>query len=96
MLFALASSAAMPRKRVKWIERSGIHFNGGRVYAVANKETFEIEIDRAFHKSPLSILETEVHELRHLKSPEWTERKVTTDSRWLARELYRLGYRKQQ
>ena len=84
-----------PRRRVKWIERSGIHFRGERVLALADKTTGIIEIDRAFHTSPYSIHETEIHELFHIKCPDWSERKVTREARFFARELHKLGYRKQ-
>lgn len=82
----------MPRK-VTWIERRELYLRGARCCAIAHVDTWEIEIDTAMHKSAVSLLDSHIHELFHLKHPDWPERKVKSDAKFIARELRRLGYR---
>jgi hypothetical protein len=51
-----------------------------------------IEIEK--RQTPLNILDTEIHELIHMKYPEMPEQSVLKMGTYLAKNLWKLGYRK--
>lgn len=52
-----------------------------------------IEVEK--NQTPLEILDTEIHELIHMKYPEIPEESVLRMATRIARYLWKLGYRKQ-
>jgi hypothetical protein len=50
-----------------------------------------IEIEK--RQTPLNILDTEIHELIHMKYPEIPEESVLKMGNYLAKNLWKLGYR---
>ncbi len=84
-----------PRRKVIWTPRKELYLRGDRKMAIANLETWEIEIDYDFHSSDRQILLTEVHELGHLCFPDFPEKKIIRKFEDLVgSELWRLGYKK--
>jgi hypothetical protein len=82
------------RRKVLWIPRRELYLNGKRCFAIADPETWQVEIDYDYHRSERQVLLTESHELGHILFPDLGERKVASKFEHLGAELYRLGYRK--
>lgn len=52
-----------------------------------------IEIDPR-HKTPKSLLDTEIHEFLHIRNPEWSESRIKKETKALRDFLWKLNYRK--
>jgi hypothetical protein len=83
----------MRRKEPTWVERDNIYWRGERVFALADLDTWVIEIDTT-QLSEKQQHYNEVHELVHLKRPKWREREVETLALFLHRALWKRGYRR--
>jgi hypothetical protein len=62
-----------------------------RAWGTCDSDGF-IELDPRQH--PKDFLDTAIHELLHYVAPEWGERRVGKSARVIARELWKLRFRR--